>query len=176
MKKILLKIKDKKIPIYIGKNTIKSIKLDKHIKNKDVVIITNTIGYRVNYIGLDRYRRVCYMSIHGNAIGCIDDDQNILINKKASAMHIGKSGYTYIAEIITNETRISRIDITCDEHEILGELLDVDVIVLLRGLKYVIVLQSLYSMDASRLMIIKSIFFNRLNTEGDFIRHHTVPS
>ena len=43
MKKILLKIKDKKIPIYIGKNTIKSIKLDKHIKSKDVVIITNTI-------------------------------------------------------------------------------------------------------------------------------------
>jgi AraC-like DNA-binding protein len=45
-------------------------------------------------------------------------------------MHIGKSGYTYIAEIITNETRISRIDIKCDEHEILGELLDVDVIAL----------------------------------------------
>ena len=43
MKKILLKIKDKKIPIYIGKNTIKSIKLDKYIKSKDVVIITNTI-------------------------------------------------------------------------------------------------------------------------------------
>jgi ligand-binding sensor domain-containing protein len=54
-------------------------------KSSEVVqfIIANAIGYRVNYIGFDRYRRVYYMSIHGNAIGCIDDDQNILIKKKS---------------------------------------------------------------------------------------------
>ena len=89
MKKILLKIKDKKIPIYIGKNTIKSIKLDKYIKNKDVVIITNTIvaKYHLDSLlkSLKRFNVESYILPDGEKqknISALNKIHNFLIKKK----------------------------------------------------------------------------------------------
>ena len=42
MKKVLLKLINKTIPIYIGNNIFNESAITKHIKHKDVVIITNT--------------------------------------------------------------------------------------------------------------------------------------
>lgn len=41
MKKILLKVKNTKVPILIGKDILKKIKYKEYIQNKDIVIITN---------------------------------------------------------------------------------------------------------------------------------------
>ena len=41
MKKILLKLKDNKIPIFIGQNTIKNISFGGFIKSKDIVVVIN---------------------------------------------------------------------------------------------------------------------------------------
>ena len=42
MKKVLLKVVNKSIPIYIGNNIFEKLIITRHIKHKDVVIITNT--------------------------------------------------------------------------------------------------------------------------------------
>ena len=42
MKKIFFRTKNKKIPIIIGENILKKIKYQEFIKNKNIVIITNT--------------------------------------------------------------------------------------------------------------------------------------
>jgi 3-dehydroquinate synthase len=42
MKKIILKTSDKTVPICVGYNLLKNFNLSKYVKNKDVLIITNT--------------------------------------------------------------------------------------------------------------------------------------
>jgi len=94
------------------------------------IILASISGYRVNYIGLDRCRRIWYTSVYGNTIGYIDCGRHVVMNKQISAMCVGKSGDTYIAEVAKTRTLIIRVDTTRDEQETLGELLGVDVMVL----------------------------------------------
>ena len=42
MKKVILRLSNKNIPIYIGNNILNKSVISSHIKQKDVVIITNT--------------------------------------------------------------------------------------------------------------------------------------
>ena len=42
MKRVLLKLINKTVPIYVGNDIINKTAMAKHIKHKDVVIITNT--------------------------------------------------------------------------------------------------------------------------------------
>ncbi|MFT5377269.1 MAG: ligand-binding sensor domain-containing protein, partial [Candidatus Latescibacterota bacterium] len=102
------------------------------INNNRVIQIINAdkTGNRVNNIAVDRNERIWYRSLYGNVIGYNDSVQSTSFNKKISAMCIGKNGIAYIAEIAKNKTLIKQIDPTCDESEILGELLDIDIMVI----------------------------------------------
>ena len=42
MKKVILRLSNKNIPIYIGNNILNKSVISSHIKQKDVVIVTNT--------------------------------------------------------------------------------------------------------------------------------------